>query len=591
MGRRRLLWQLYPTYLVIIVVALAAVAWHLTGTLSTFQARETGRDLEARARLVGHQVRGRLLPAEAGFIDELCKELGSETATRITVLLADGTVLGDSEENPARMDNHADRPEIITALQGSVGVSTRYSSTLKEEMMYVAVPVLEGRSISGGVRTSIPVTAMARTLKAIYVRLGWAGVAIALVAALLSLFVSRRISRPLEEMKRGAQRFARGELDRRLPVTGSEEIGALAEALNRMAAQLDERIRQAVRQRNEREAILSSMVEGVLAVDTAERVIRLNEAAARFLGVAHRQAQGRPIQEVVRKVDLQRFVRRTLQEEGPVEGDVVVPAEGGERHLQAHGTLLRGGLGQEFGALIVLNDVTRLRRLENLRREFVANVSHELKTPITAIKGSAETLLGGALEEPKEAARFVGIVAKQADRLGAIIDDLLSLSRIEQGAEGEGVDLRMEPLRPLIEAALQACTVAALERSLQLNLFCAEGLRARVNGPLLEQALINLLTNAIKYSEPRGRIVVDAARFEDKVMIKVQDWGCGIAGEHLPRLFERFYRVDQARSRALGGTGLGLAIVKHIAQAHGGEVVVHSTPGQGSVFTIVLPAP
>jgi two-component system phosphate regulon sensor histidine kinase PhoR len=361
--------------------------------------------------------------------------------------------------------------------------------------------------------------------------------------------------------------------------------------MNQMAAHLDDRIRTVLRQRNEQEAVLASMVEGVLAVDLEERILRLNRAAGRLLGVRPEQAEGRRIQEVVRKADLQRFVARALANREPVEGDIVLrDAEEGERFLQAHGTVLRGAQGQEIGALIVLNDVTRLRRLETLRRDFVANVSHELKTPITAIKGFVETLLDGAVADPDDAQRFLQIITRQADRLNAIIDDLLDLSRIEQEAEKGGIPLARGALRPVLEAAVQACSMSAREKPLQIVLHCSGELAAQINAPLLEQAIVNLLTNAIKYSEPAGRVVVDAAQFGDKVMVKVQDWGCGISPEHLPRLFERFYRVDKARSRKQGGTGLGLAIVKHIVQSHGGEVVVHSTPGQGSTFTLILPA-
>ena len=316
----------------------------------------------------------------------------------------------------------------------------------------------------------------------------------------------------------------------------------------------------------------------------------MNRAAALLLGVRAGEVAGRQVQEVLRKPDLQRFIGRTLEADEAVEGDLTVRVEGEERFLQAHGTKLRDAEEQILGALVVLNDVSRLRRLETIRRDFVANVSHELKTPITAIKGASETLADGALAEPQEARRFVDIIIKQSDRLNAIIDDLLALSRIEQDSDKGGVSLRHAPLRPVLEAAVQACTVSAQAKALQVELDCAPDLAALINPPLLEQAVINLLTNAIKYSEKEGRIVIDAARHQDQVMLKVQDRGCGIAPEHLPRLFERFYRVDKARSREQGGTGLGLAIVKHIVQAHQGEVTVQSTPGKGSVFTLLLRA-
>ncbi len=591
MGRRRLLWQLFPTYLFITFVSLGAVTWYMSGALRSFHIEQTALDLEARGHLIEHQLRGHLLPSESAYIDTLCKELGRESKARITVILPDGTVLGDTEEDPGRMDNHAGRPEIILALKGRVGVSTRFSHTLQKEMLYVAVAVVEGKAIVGSVRVSIPATAIDRTLESVYLRLGWAGLVIALVAAALSLVVARRITRLLEEMKRGAQRFARGELGRRLPISRTEEIGALGVALNEMAAQLDERIRTMASQRNELEAVLGSMVEGVLAVDAEARILRLNQAASRLMGIEVTGATGRRIQEVVRKTDLQRFVTRLLESREPVEGDIVLQFGGVERFLQAHGTPLRDAQGREIGALIVLNDVTRLRRLENIRRDFVANVSHELRTPITAIKGSVETLMAGAVENHQDAQRFLGIACRQADRLNAIIEDLLALSRVEQEAEREGIPLQFEALKPVLEAALQVCQQSAEEKPVRVNLFCHPDLQARINAPLLEQAVVNLLTNAIKYSSPEGTVLVEAARFQSQVMIKVQDWGCGIAREHLPRLFERFYRVDPARSRNLGGTGLGLAIVKHIAQSHGGEVVVNSTPGQGSSFTITLPAP
>jgi two-component system phosphate regulon sensor histidine kinase PhoR len=260
-----------------------------------------------------------------------------------------------------------------------------------------------------------------------------------------------------------------------------------------------------------------------------------------------------------------------------------------ERFLQTHGTPLRGSDGQTIGALIVVHDVTRLRRLENLRRDFVGNVSHELRTPITAIKGAVETLLAGANESPEDNQRFLEIANRQADRLNAIIEDLLSLSRLERDAESEEIDRTRERLLPILESALQSCSSIAKTRDVDVKLFCSEELEANVNSALLEQAIVNLVDNAIKYSESRKIVTLEGWQEGDHVMIKVQDRGQGIAKEHLPRLFERFYRVDAARSRAIGGTGLGLAIVKHIVQAHDGGVTVHSTPGEGSVFTISLP--
>jgi two-component system phosphate regulon sensor histidine kinase PhoR len=589
MRRRRLLWQLYPSYLLITLFSLLGVAWYATTSLRNFYYEHVRSELVARAVLVKKDILRLLEAGDSAAVDALCKEMGKISLTRITVILPSGQVIGDTDEDPARMDNHADRPEVIEALTGQTGKSIRYSHTLRESMMYVTIPINAPSAVRGVIRTAIPVTAIDRALRTIYWHISLGGLAIAAVAAAMSLAISRRISRPIEEIKRGAERFAKGELEHKLPVYDSQEIGGLAEAMNQMAAQLDDRIRAIVQQRNELEVVLSSMVEGVLAVDMDERLIKINRAAAQMIGVDAAAATGRSIQEIVRNTALQQFVARALKSREPVEGDIIAN-HGGERSLQAHGTMLRDAQGRSIGALIVLNDVTRLRQLENMRREFVANVSHELKTPITSIKGFVETLLQGAMSNPEDAQRFLGIIAKHAERLHAIIEDLLSLSRVEQESERREIALEPGMVKEVLTAAIQACRVSADAKNITIELACEEKVRARLNAALLEQAVVNLLDNAIKYSEPGSVVQIAAARTNGEVAISVRDHGCGIRKEHIPRLFERFYRVDKARSRKLGGTGLGLAIVKHIVQAHSGQVSVQSTPGEGSTFTIRLPA-
>jgi two-component system phosphate regulon sensor histidine kinase PhoR len=588
MRRRRLLWQIFPSYLLITLLSLLAVTWYSSKSLRAFYYKRKQADLEARAYLVQKQFSKRSVLADENAVDQLCKELGKESSTRITVILPSGRVIGDTDKDPADMENHADRPEIKEALVGRVGTLTRPSPTLQTDMKYVAVPLTDNGKIIGVVRTSFVLASIDRALRAIRIKIAFGGLAIAGLAAVISWAVSRGISRPLEDLQSGAERFAHGELSRRLPIPPSKEIGGLAEAMNEMAAQLDEKIRTVVQQRNEREAVLSSMVEGVLAVDRDEHVITVNQAAARLLGINPAEASGRSIQEVVRNADLQQFVERALSSADPVEGEITLRGHG-ERFLQAHGTVLRDGQGREIGALVVLNDVTRLRRLENVRREFVANVSHEIRTPITSIKGFVETLLDGAMWHPPDAERFLGIVAKQVDRLNAIVTDLLTLSRIEQQAEEAMIPLENGPICEALEAAIQVCELKATAKDISIELACRKDLLAMINAPLLEQAVVNLVDNAIKYSDPGSTIQVEAAETDSEVAIAVRDQGCGIAKEHQPRLFERFYRVDKARSRELGGTGLGLAIVKHIALAHGGQVSVESTLGQGSTFTIHLP--
>jgi len=589
MKRFSLLALIFPTFLLLVVAALFSVSWFVSGTLRQFYYVQIQDDLEKRAYLVAEKVNPeRVLLAEVA-LDPLAKRLGELTETRITIIREDGRVLGDTREEPELMDNHASRPEVRAALYGKVGVATRFSRTLQQDMMYVAIPLKYQARTVGTLRTAVSVSRIEQTLNDMQQKLVYFGGVLTLVLAIISFFVARRISRPLAEMKRGAIRFARGQFDRPFPVKGAAEIAALADAMNRMADQLDERIQTVVEQRNEHQAIMTSMVEGVLAVDMDEKILRMNQSAAKLVGVDAREATGRPIQEVLRKADLLRFVSDALSVNDPVERDLTLRLEGNEYYLQAHGSALTDAQGKQIGALVVLNDVTRLRRLEGIRRDFVANVSHELKTPITAIRGSAETLADGAVDNPEDARRFVSIIAKQADRLNAIIDDLLALSRIEQESDREGIVLEVGRLRPVLESALNASSHAAHEKQIAISLNCPHDVKAKINAPLLEQAVVNLLTNAIKYSESDSRVEVDAVQFRDCIQLKVQDWGCGIPAEHLPRLFERFYRVDKARSRDQGGTGLGLSIVKHIAQAHGGEVTVHSQIEEGSSFTITLP--
>jgi two-component system phosphate regulon sensor histidine kinase PhoR len=574
---------------VILLIALVTITWLFSRTLDDFYREEIRRGLEAQGQLVVNQTRDALMSGSISTLKSLSVVLGQQSGTRLTFILPDGRVVADSEEVPAKMDNHARRPEIRMALEGRSGAASRYSTTLQQEMMYVALPVTSNEQVIGCVRTALPIARIDKALETVLFHVFNGGILIALVAALISLWVSRRISRPLVEMKRGAERFASGELDQRLPVYKGEEMGGLAEAMNQMAAQLNERLKTVVSQRNEQEAVLASMIEGVLAVDHKEEILRINQAAANLLGANAELAVGRSIQQIVRKPELQTFIIESLQSRTSIEADMNLLSQGKERFLQAHGTPLRGSGGQTIGALIVIHDLTRLRRLENLRRDFVANVSHELRTPITAIKGAVETLLAGANESPEESQRFLEIANRQSDRLNAIIEDLLSLSRLERDAESNEIERMHESLLPIFESALQSCAGIAKSQSVEVKLFCSEELVANVNSALLEQAVINLVDNAIKHSESRNVVTVESWQEGEQVMIKVQDRGHGISKQHLSRLFERFYRVDASRSRAIGGTGLGLAIVKHIIQAHNGEVTVHSTPGEGSVFTISLP--
>ena len=528
-------------------------------------------------------------PMDTKVVDALCKEVGKTSTARITVILPSGTVIGDSHDDPARMDNHALRPEVIQAKKGNAGRSIRFSTTLQQRMMYVAVPLMEHKMIVAVIRTSLPVTAIDEKLKSIQAQIAFGGLLIAFIAAGISLYVSRRISRPIEKMKQGAEHFARGDLLHRLPETDLQEIGSLADALNQMAAQLDDRIKTIINQRNELEAILSSMKEGVIAFDLDERIISINQAAARIFEKTPKHMLNRSIQEVIRNPELQQFVTQALSSTDNLEGDITLYHEG-ERIIYLHSTSLRDSSEDQIGVLVVMNDVTQVRRLENIRRDFAANVSHEIKTPLTAIKGFVETLRHGSVKNPEEIDRFLGIIEKHVNRLTAILEDLISLSRIEQDDEKKAIKLQKNSIKNVLRTAIGNCREPADLKHITVDCVCEENISAMIDSHLLEQAVANLLDNAIKYSDEESSVHVSALQKEDSIIIRVQDHGAGITKEHLPRLFERFYRADKARSRNLGGTGLGLAIVKHIIQAHGGYATVDSTPGKGSTFSLHLPA-
>ncbi|RJR30209.1 MAG: HAMP domain-containing protein, partial [Candidatus Latescibacterota bacterium] len=506
MRRRSLLWHLYPYHLLIVVAALLATSVYVSRSMRDFHVSATEEFLAAQARLVERSLDEAVIASREAAVDSLCKDLGRATGTRATVVLAGGRVIGDSDETPARMENHADRPEFAGALAGGTGRATRFSDTLRRNEMYIAVPVRRGDVVVGAVRVSMPLTAIDDRLRGLRIRIAAGGLVAAVLAGIASYAVARRISRPLDEIKRGMERFAGNDLSYRLPVYRLDEAGRLAEKLNELAERLDGRIRAEVGRRNEQEAVLASMVEGLVAVDMDERIMRLNRAAASFLDASEAGAVGRSIQEIVRNPELQQFVKRALSSAEPVEGDVVLRGPLGQRFLQAHGAELRDAEGRRIGAVIVLNDVTRLQRLEEVRRDFVANVSHELKTPITSIKGFIETLRDGSAHEADDAKKFLDIIAKQADRMNSIVEDLLFLSRLEQNGTRGGVSLERVPLRGVLLEAMEICGRAAKEKGVALELDCHESVAATINPALIEQALVNLIDNAVTYSDA-GRSV------------------------------------------------------------------------------------
>jgi len=586
--RKRLLWQLFPSYLLITLISLLAATWYASDAMRHFFLDQTATDLRARAALLEKQIRALLSPLQSETIDAICKEAARLSATRITVILPDGTVIGDSRETPHLMDNHAGRPEIITALAGQTGQSLRFSKTLMQRMLYIATPIRDRQNVVAVLRTSLPATTVETAIRSIQLKIALGGCIIALLTAGMGWIISRRISGPIEQMKKSAAQFAAGDLSHRLVSPATEEMAGLAEAMNQMAAQLDDRIHTIIRQRNQLETVLASMLEGVIAIDSEERIVSINRAAAELFENEPTNCQNKSVQEVIRSPALQQCIRTALKNMNAAEEDITL-YQNEERVIGVKSSPLLDADRQQIGTLVVFNDVTLLRRLENMRRDFVANVSHEIKTPLTAIKGFVETLQQGKVDTAEENERFLKIIQKHVDRLSSIVEDLLALSRIEQEDERKTINFQPVKITDIFQAAIQLCRSRADEKKIRIDLDFEKDSAAVIDPTLIEQAVVNLLDNAIKYSEPQSSVLLKSHQQNSELVISVQDHGIGIAQKHLPRLFERFYRVDKARSRNMAGTGLGLAIVKHIAQAHGGHVTVESRLGEGSLFSIHLP--
>ena len=587
-NKKKLIYQLFPSYLVITLVSLFAVSWYAVSFTRQFYLERTQVDLEINGRLLEKQTLRLLSPLDEKALDRFCKDAAGQTVTRVTVILPGGRVVADSEEMPANMASHLDREEIRDAYQGKVGVSIRHSDTLNQDMMYVALPLVVDQTLIGVLRTSIPVTAVDERIGTIRFRIGIGVLLVALLASGVSWFVSKRITTPIERMRDGARRFASGDLFHRLPEPDTLEFSGLAESMNQMAEQLQQRLDEITSQRNKTEAVLSSMREGVIATDLEQHVISINPAAARMFDVPMKTVRGRSVLEIIRNHEFQELINRSVSTGESLESDIVYH-HNGERTFNVNCTPLLDALQKRLGGLVVLSDVTQLRRLENMRRDFAASVSHEIKTPLTAIKGFVETLCTGDLEDREETRRFLMIIDKHVNRLATIIDDLMQLSRIERTDEIKQIGLERCRIEDVLNAAIGLCSAGIREKGIDVRLSCETDLNGCIDATLLEQAAVNLLDNAIKYSPEKSTILIQALAVGDDVQIRFKDEGMGIAKKHLPRLFERFYRVDKARSRKLGGTGLGLAIVKHIAQAHGGTVTVESELEKGSTFSLHLP--
>ncbi len=592
---KKIIWQIFPSFLLITLLCLCAVTAYSTSYFKKFFIKNSEKELTIRAKLLKDRFidyLGKESDISSDTIDAICKQIGKTTGTRVTIILPSGVVVGDSFGDVNVMENHMKRPEIASALKRKKAVAVRTSPTLGRKMMYVAMPVMiEGR-VAAVIRTSISLSAIDSRIRSARNNMFVAMLFTVFAAAAASLYVARRITLPIEQMRKGAAEFAAGNLEARLAVPASEELSELAVTMNRMAENLDREIRQAKERSMELEAVHSSMQEGVIAIDRNEKIITANAAAAAIFDFAPSNLRSRNILEVARNVEFQNFIKKALATHEPVSGQIVL-ARNEDIMLHIHSSSLYDAARNRIGTLVIFHDITRIKRLERLHKDFAANVSHELKTPLTSVKGFIETLQemlsGGQDYDPDECRRFLTIIEKNINRMIDLINDLLSLSKLER-LQGTDVDLELQPVASLIAGAVHVCQSAADARDAKISIECPEELEARVDPVLMEQAIVNLVDNAVKYGPHGSTIEITARACAKGIEIMVKDNGCGMDQSHLPKIFNRFYRVDRARSRYEGGTGLGLAIVKHIVQYHNGSVDVSSVRNRGSVFTITLPS-
>lgn len=501
----------------------------------------------------------------------LVKKYGGTGETRITFIAPDGTVWADSMVDPSTMYNHSSRPEVVQALEGRLGRSVRYSPDLKVEMIYVAIPVLaDGRTL-GIIRYSHASQDMNRLVNTLKSRIILVSALVAAISLLISLIGAHILARPILDLQRAATRIAEGDFTTRVVSSTQDELRDLAEGFNQMAEQLRQSFSEVSRKKEELQSIIASMSEGLLLVDREGKVLLHNESARRIIG--DELLNGKYYWEVLRSTFLQELLAR--------QGDACLTAE-----ITLNGRVYRcsaSSLPSETATVLILHDITALRRMEQIKRDLVVNVSHELNTPLTAIKGFTETLLEDAGEKHHE---YLTIIRRHTDRLINIVKDLLTLSELEE--KGGILNRETVRLKPLLENLAVIFEPRIRAKGLVLTIDIPDPLTLTADPFRLEQLFTNLIDNAVKYTE-QGGITITAGQTAAEVRIRVADTGIGIAREHLDRIFERFYVADKSRSRSLGGTGLGLAIAKHIAALHHGRIEVESALSRGTIFTVILP--
>jgi two-component system, OmpR family, phosphate regulon sensor histidine kinase PhoR len=586
---RRLSVQLLaPVFAAVVAVAVVA-AFYWSRAFERLYVQSLVQRLEREARLAADA-----LPWEGrgAALDALCARHAREIGGRITVIAADGKVVGESEEASDALENHANRPEVLEARSRGVGTATRFSNTLGFDMLYVALADRRSEQLRF-VRVALPLRELDATRAVVRRTLAYGIAAVFLFGGVSAWLVSRRIAGRIGRIEALSRDILAGTGDAPARIDGGDELGALEKHLVDLAREMRTQLARTEAERARLEAVLRNMVDGVVVLDRDGRILLCNRSAVEQLELGRIDAVGAKLSLVCRQPELTALVDEALRSSGaPLQQELDFPGRERHRVLSASAVAIEDE-AEPLGAILVLHDLTRVRQFEAMRADFVANVSHELRTPLTAIRGYAETLQGGALRDAERAVEFVGVIQRHSERLTRLIDDLLTLSDLELGRTE--IRPRPLPLADVVPGSLEMLKQKAEERHVELAADIPADLPAVLGDrDRLEQVLINLVDNAIKYSGSGSRVDVVARVLGDNggrsVEIAVCDNGVGIPEKDVPRLTERFYRVDRARSRELGGTGLGLAIVKHIVQAHGGSLGIESAPGRGTTVRVTLPA-
>ncbi|MCK5681742.1 HAMP domain-containing protein, partial [bacterium] len=588
--RSRILWKIYAVFVAVIVIAAIIVSVIVSGLIEERTLAEVRHTLEVRTMFLGCLGQPALMSGGDTEVARTIQSLGQRSSTRFTLIGEDGIVIADSDKDHKLMDNHASRPEILDSKYHAFGVAIRYSETLKTQMMYLVRPIRENGTLLGYARASLPLTLIEQRIsdsrKMILFGIG----IITLVALIFGFILARHFIKPLLAMTRMAEAMADGDFKLSLNSSRRDEIGRLTQAFNLMAEKSRERIETINTDRSKLNAIFTGMREGVVAVDCAERVILMNQAAASLLQVGGAESLGKPIWEITRQQELCRVLADAFKSSSEIKKSMNISYGIHEQVVEMHAVPLKGGEDKTVGAMVVLLDVSELRRLETVRRDFVSNASHELKTPITAIRALVETMIDDFARMPEEVRlSFLKKIAKQALRLSALVVDLMALSRFEIQPESQTLSSRVD-LKLVVSDSVNSLVSLAEAKGvgLQFKEPDAGVFELLSDAEVLDQASGNVLDNAIKYTATGGQVTVYLKQIAGELVVAIQDTGIGIALHDKERIFERFYRVDKARSRELGGTGLGLAIVRHIVLAHKGRIEVDSQPGRGTTFRLIF---